>query len=141
MRAVAEGLGACYDTGVVYLDNPRAQAAKMRRITEYGHQSPMSVPPSQRRWITEYIAAAIRKGGARHVSKAIRDSVFLLRDWLKSRLTSGRLGVQSPVTAKIKRWLIDHGRISRRYGYPPPLGIRTGNLLRSIQAKMEKRHV
>jgi len=138
-RMVAEGLGAAHDVAVVYLDQPRIQAQKIDTITGAGHISPMSVPRSKRRWITEYMRLAILHGGARHVSKAMRDSSTLLRDWLKTRLITGRLGTQSPVTRKIKCWLIDHGRISGRYGYPPPLGIRSGNLLHSIRARMERR--
>ena len=138
-RMVAEGLGAAHNIAIVYLLNPRWQAVKIRRIQQYGHQSPFSVPPHVRRWITSYVKLAIVHGGARHVSRAMRDSGILLRNWLQTRLTSGRLGTQSPVTRKIKLWLIDHGRISSRYGRPPPLGIRSGNFLRSIQTRMARR--
>jgi len=138
IKTIAEGLGALDNIGEVYLENPRLQMAKIRRIREYGHTDPMSLPRHITKWAREYIALAIKRGGKQQVRKAIRESTELIRDWLKTRLTSGRLGTQSAVTAKIKRWLIDHGRISRRYGYPPPLGIRSGNFLASIKSRMRR---
>ena len=139
IKAVAEGLGSLNNMGEIYLENPRWQLAKIRRIREYGHTDPMSVPPHVSRWIRDYVKAAILKGGKRQVMKAIREATELLRDWLKTRLTSGRLGRQSAVTRKIKMWLIERGRISTRYGSPPPLGIRRGNLLRSIKMRMKRK--
>jgi hypothetical protein len=68
--------------------------------------------------------------------------------WLQMRITSGQLGEQSWVTAKIKMWLITHPKSSKRkgvvttrerctvaYGLPPPLGIRTGKMVASISTR------
>ncbi len=136
IRAVARGLASITTAAEVFV-NGAANRAKVANLRQMNHD-PMQLMPPVRAAARDLLFKAIRSGWetktSRFVTGLTRAAEFI-RDALKNRITGGRLGINSAGGRRIKMAAVELGEATGEYGFPPPFGIFTGKMVRSIQVR------
>lgn len=109
----------------------RMKAANLRAMG----RDPMAVPPPIAQAARDDIRRAIMSADVSRISRVLLRAAQSIRDFLKRRITTGRLGTNTPGGKRIKRDLVLRGLATAAYGVPPPFGVCTGRLVNSIQAR------
>jgi hypothetical protein len=138
IKAIIEGLEALDSYGEIYLTSPREQLRKIRFMKARGHD-PFKVPKRVSNHARGIIKAAVFKGGKATVLRAISEAIGFIHGFIKMRIRGGSLGTMAASTRRKKLSDIRRGKISSRYGVPPPYGIHTGSFYEAIQSRIAKR--
>lgn len=138
-KRTAENLGALETFGgEIYVANPRRHGVKVWHMQRLGND-PLDVPKGLANSMRRAMKWAILHGTQKQVQRELKKQAEFVADFLKKRISDGRLGRMKASTIRSKVSAAARGKASRRFGTPGPYGFLTGGFYNAIKVRVGRR--